>query len=107
MRINADLLASLANQVFDLGMDGRLSSEQVHLALALGKRLRGAWVNLVTAEFKQATPLFTEASKALDATNERLREAKESIDKIADALKMAATLLEILDRLLVTAVKFL
>lgn len=107
MRINADLLASLASGMFELAMNANLSPDLRQSTLALGKRLRAAWLNLVTAEFDENTLLFKEASETLETTNERLKEARENVDKVAGSLEVAARLLGVLDRLLVTAVKFL
>jgi hypothetical protein len=107
MRINSQDLLQSIEHCLDLSMDGRLSKENRSEMLALAKRLRGALVNLLTAEFRNDLTELQEANEKMIDINKRLLKTKEDIDRVANAIKALNSLLSKLDDLLKFATKFL
>jgi hypothetical protein len=61
VKINNAELAQLTERCFDLSMDGRVLPSDRKEFLALGKRLRGSLLNLLTAQFAAGTQAVSDS----------------------------------------------
>ena len=91
---------------FDLSMDGRLTQPRRSEMLALGKRLRGSLINLLSAEFADDLKAVKDANQKLQAVNQTLTDSIAAINKIADTVKEVTRLVTSLDKLLKLVVSF-
>lgn len=87
-------------------MDGRFSPAQQTNFLALGKRLRGCLVNLLSATFKDGTPQVVAANQAIAANNKTLSDAVQTLGKAGQILNNLDQLVGVLDGLLQLAAGF-
>ena len=101
-----ELLVACIEKCFDLSMDGRLSQARQNDMLALGKRLRGALINLLTARFAEDFQQIDEANKQIQQVSQMLDSSNKAINKIPDTIKRVNKLLKALDKLLKFAVSF-
>jgi hypothetical protein len=106
MKVDNKTLTELIERCFDLSMDGRLTPDQRKEFLALGKRLRGCLLNLVTAQFAANTKEVEEANRAIKLINKGLAADKENLEKTGAITGQLAQLVGILDDLLKIATVF-
>lgn len=106
MKTDNTLLTRTIEACFGLSMDGRLSAEKRRKFLALGKRLRGSLMNLLTAEFNQGTAAVEEANRMLRSINRRLKQETDSLSNIADTIEQLSSLVSVLDGLIGLPAKF-
>lgn len=104
-RLENQKLTQIVEQCFDLSMDGSLSTEQRREYRALGKRLRGSLMNLLSQQFDAAAPEFIAANQSLQATSDELAKAQQSLDEAAKALARVGELAGKLDDVLKVAEK--
>jgi hypothetical protein len=88
----------------DLSMDERLTQARQNEMLALGKRLRGSLVNLLTAEFPEDLQQVKEANSQLQLVNQALDDRKKAIEKIAETISKVNQVVKVLDKLLKFAI---
>ncbi|XXF77693.1 hypothetical protein P2318_32280 [Myxococcaceae bacterium GXIMD 01537] len=105
-RLDNQKLTLLVEQCFDLSMSGAVPEAQQREYLAMGKRLRGALLNLLSVQFDEKAPEFAAASKALQETSTALAQAQQSLDDAARALARVGELAGKLDEVLKVAQKF-
>jgi hypothetical protein len=105
--IDTVTLTQIINQCFDISMTVGIPDKIKTEYLALGKRLRGSLVNLLSVKFDAATQQFKDATDALTIVNKRLKEVEGSIEKIADTVEHIEKLIGVLDGLLKLAVPFI
>ena len=106
MKTDNATLTRLIEQCFDYSMDGRFSPAQQTDFLALGKRLRGCLVNLLSATFQDGTPQVVAANRAIAASNKALNAAVQTLGKTGQVLKDLEQLIGALDGLLKLAARF-
>ena len=106
MKTDNATLTRLVEQCFDCSMDGRFSPAQQTNFLALGKRLRGCLVNLLSATFNDGTPQVVAANRAIAANNKALNGAVQTLGKAGQILKNLDQLVGTLDGLLKLATGF-
>jgi hypothetical protein len=105
-RINNQELTEIIISCFDLVTNGDVPSEFRPKFLALGKRLRGTLMNLLSAQFDSQTPQFIEANKKIEEVNKALKKAAGELKKFADTIEQVGKLVGILDDLLGIAASF-
>jgi exonuclease VII small subunit len=105
-RLENQKLTQVIEQCFDLSMDGSLPREQRRDYLVLGKRLRGALLNLLSQQFDATVPEFIAANKALQETSAELAKVQGSLEDAAKALARVGELAAKLDDVLKVAEKF-
>lgn len=105
-RLENQKLTQVIEQCFDLSMDGSLPPEQRREYRALGKRLRGSLMNLLSQQFDATVPEFIAANKALQETSEELAKVQTSLEDAAKALARVGELASKLDDVLKVAEKF-
>lgn len=106
-RIDNETLTKMILLCFDLSTDGGVPAEFRPEFLALGKRLRGTLVNLLSADFDNSAPKFIDAKDKLKAVNKALKATAEELKKFADTVEEVGKLIGVLDDLLKIAVGFL
>lgn len=106
MKTDNSTLTKLIEQCFDYSMDGRFSAAQQTNFLALGKRLRGCLVNLLSATFNDGTPQVVAANQAIAANNKTLNDAVQTLGNANQVLKDLNQLVGVLDGLLQLAAGF-
>ncbi len=106
MNINNQLLAAIIEMCFDYAMDDRVSESSRKDFSAIGKRLRGALLNLITAEFEAESAQFRVANKEIAAVNRGLQEEAQVLENVAATIEQLGKLAAILDELLKVAVSF-
>lgn len=106
-RIDNVTITKMILLCFDLSTDGGVPAEFRPDFLALGKRLRGTQVNLLSAEFDNSAPQFIEAKDMLRAVNKTLKETADKLKKFADTVEEVGKLIGVLDDLLKIAAGFL
>jgi len=106
MKIDNQTLTAIIMCCFDLASDDRVPEDWRPQFLAMGKRLRGLLLNLITADFEADTPKFKEASQRLREVNTLLRQEAQVLNDIANAIEQIGKLVGILDELLGVAIKF-
>jgi hypothetical protein len=107
LKVDTSTLTDVINQCFDYSMDGRFDLNQQSAFLAEGKRLRGLLLNLLSAQFDDATPAVLKANKQLDAVNTSLSDATAVLAKTVQTLNEIAALVGNLDKLLNVAASFI
>lgn len=106
MKVETVLLTKLIEACLRLSMDSAIASAQRKELLALGKRLRGALMNLLTAEFRKGTPAVEAANKSIRSLNRTLSRKSSELSNIAGTISEIAGLVGVLDDLLTLALKF-
>lgn len=106
MKTDNAALTQMIDRCFDLSMDGRLKPEQRKEFLALGKRLRGSLLNLLTAEFGDATQAVTDANNGIKELNSSLSTITQELASVSQVIAQVGQLVSLLDELLKVASKF-
>jgi hypothetical protein len=106
MKTDNVVLTSVIEDCLRLSMDGRVSPENRSEFLALGKRLRGTLVNLLTAEFENGTAEVTAANAEINAIHNQLVRDVTNLNDTIDRLKKVNQLVTSLDGLIKFALKF-
>ncbi|BBO16596.1 conserved hypothetical protein [Candidatus Brocadia pituitae] len=106
MKITNTELAQLVERCFDLSMDARLNINERKDFLAIGKRLRGSLLNLLSAQFKDNTQAVIDANNQLKVLNAKLQDTISVLQNIAQVITQLGSLVKILDDLLKTASSF-
>jgi hypothetical protein len=88
-------------------MDGRFSQNQRTEFLALGKRLRGSLLNLISAQFDDGTQAVLNANQQLNVVNTQLSDAVTALANFAQVVNNISDLVSDLDQLLKVAASFL
>jgi hypothetical protein len=99
-------LTLVIQQCLAISRDARFPLEFRNEMLALGKRLRGSLINLLTAQFANDLREVDEANRAIDDLNRKLDRTIADISGIADAVETANQVVGILDGLLKFAIGF-
>ena len=105
-KIDNETLTKMILLCFDLSTDGGVPAKFRPDFLALGKRLRGTLVNLLSAQFDKDAPRFIEAKEKLEVVNRALKETANKLKKFADTVEQVGKLIGTLDDLLKIAVSF-
>ena len=106
MKIDNQQLASIIEKCFDYAMTEGVEEDTKKIFGAIGKRLRGNLLNLISAEFEASTDQFQEASKELTKVNVILQNDATVLSNVADTLDQLNKLASILDELLKVAISF-
>lgn len=104
MKTDNQELVKAIEACLDLSMDDRLPQARQNEMLALGKRLRGSLVNLLTAEFPDNLKQVEEANQQLQQLNQTLADRNQAIDQIADTISKLNQGVKVLDGLLKFAI---
>jgi hypothetical protein len=104
MKTDNQELVKCIEACLDLSMDDRLPQDRQNEMLALGKRLRGSLINLLTAEFPEDLRQVKEANQQLQMINKTLADKNQAIEQIADTISKLGEVVKILDGLLKFAV---
>ncbi len=107
MRINCAILTHLTERCFDLSMDGGVPEPDQKEFLALGKRLRGSLLNLLTAEFDEGTMVVTLANTRMSDVNKKISNITEVLTHTAQMIAQVGQVVSILDDLLKIATNFI
>jgi len=103
-KTNNTLLVSCIEQCFFLATSSQLTPKQRNEMLALGKRLRGSLINLLTAQFNDDVKEVDEANAEIQAVDQLLLDAIAAVDNVADTVKRVNQLISVLDKLLEIAI---
>lgn len=106
MKINNGELAQLTERCFDLSMDGRLKPDNRREFLALGKRLRGSLLNLLTAQFAAGTEAVIDANTKITGLIQSLNNTTQVLRNTAQVIGQLGQLVSSLDDLLKIASAF-
>jgi hypothetical protein len=106
MKINNGELTQVIDHCFDLSMDGRVHPDDRNEFLALGKRLRGSLLNLLTARFEEGTQEVIEANTKIEGLNKSLSSTTQVLNNTAQGIRQLGQLVSILDGLLKIASNF-
>jgi ABC-type transporter Mla subunit MlaD len=104
MKTDNQELVKCIEACLDLSMDERLTQTRQNEMLALGKRLRGSLVNLLTAEFPDSLKQVEQANKQLQQVNQDLADRSQAIEQIADTISKLSQVVKVLDGLLKFAI---
>lgn len=96
---NAEL-AQIIELCFDLSMDARIAPGAQKEFLAIGKRLRGSLLNLLSAQFNEGTKEVILANGLIKQLNEGLSGTTQVLKNTADFITQLGELVAILDSLL-------
>jgi hypothetical protein len=107
VKINNAELTQVTERCFDLSMDGRVQTADRKEFLALGKRLRGSLLNLLTAQFAEGTQDVIEANTMIAGLNKSLRSTTQVLNNTAQVIGQLGQLVSILDDLLKIASTFI
>ena len=105
MKTDNQELVKCIEACLDLSMDDRLTQAQQNEMLALGKRLRGSLVNLLTAEFPEDLEQVEEANQELQAISQVLADKNQAIEKISATIGKINQVVKGLDGLLKFAIQ--
>jgi hypothetical protein len=105
-RIDNVTLTKMIHLCFDLSTNGGVPDEFQPIFFAMGKRLRGTLVNLLSVQFDSQAPKFISASAELKEVNKALKKTSDNLTKFADTVEQIGKLLGVLDDLLSIAVSF-
>ena len=105
-RLDNQKLTQVIERCFDLSMSGAVPEAQRKEYLAMGKRLRGSLMNILSAQFDERASEFIAATQALSETNEALAKAQQSLEDAVKAVQRVAELASKLDDVLKVAEKF-
>jgi hypothetical protein len=100
MKTDNQELVKCIEACLDLSMDDRLSQARQNEMLALGKRLRGSLVNLLTAEFPDDLKQVEDANQELQSITQTLTDKNEAIENIANTISKLNQVVKGLDGLL-------
>ncbi|MGA2585640.1 MAG: hypothetical protein ABSF88_01230 [Candidatus Aminicenantales bacterium] len=106
MKIDFAILTQLTGRCFDLSMDAGVHVSDQNEFRALGKRLRGCLLNLLTAEFEEGTAAVTNANTMMSDVNEKISKITEVLAHTAQVIAQIGQVVSILDDLLKIATKF-
>jgi hypothetical protein len=106
LKIDAATLAQLIDTCFELSMDGRLADDRQRDFLVAGKRLRGSLVNLISAQFDDATQGVLTANAKLEEANKRAAKLTDDLSAASNVLTQVNSLVGALDDLLKLASSF-
>jgi hypothetical protein len=106
MKTNNPGLTEIIDQCFDYSMDGRVSPADQTEFLAIGKRLRGSLLNLLSANFNDGTKAVLDANQSIDDLNKDLANSAQVLANAATTLNELDQLVGILDGLLKLASGF-
>ena len=98
-RVNTVKLEAAIMQCVDLSMDGHIADGSQDKYLDCATELRKRLVKIKAKEFADGQPDVEKANDLLAETNQRLKEVKTGLDKIADSLKAVGTLVAVLDKI--------
>jgi hypothetical protein len=104
--VDTPTLTELITNCFKLSMDGALTDEQRNEFLVAGKRLRGSLLNLLSAQFNDATQEVLDANSELDETNEQVVLVTDHLASVDNTLARINSLVTVLDDLLKIAASF-
>ena len=104
MKTDNHELVKCIEACLDLSMDDRLTQAQQNEMLALGKRLRGSLVNLLTAEFPEDLEQVEEANQELQAISQVLADKNQAIENISATIGKINQVVKGLDGLLKFAI---
>ena len=104
MKTDNQELVKCIEACLDLSMDDRLTQAQQNEMLALGKRLRGSLVNLLTAEFPEDLEQVEEANQELQAISQVLADKNQAIENISATIGKINQVVKGLDGLLKFAI---
>jgi hypothetical protein len=105
-RLNVQELTDCIVECFELSSSGAVPRELRNEFLVLGKRLRGALLNLVSAKFSEGTEAVRDANTRIGEVNRRLKAEATRLSDFAATLHAGAALVGALDSLLKLAVAF-
>jgi len=105
-RLNVQQLTDCIVECFELSSSGAVPPDLRNEFLVLGKRLRGALVNLVSARFSEGTDAVRDANSRISDVNRRLKAEAKRLDDFVATLRAGAALMGTLDSLLKIAVAF-
>jgi hypothetical protein len=100
MRADHQELVKCIEACLDLSMDERLPQARQNEMLALGKRLRGSLINLLTAEFPEDLKQVKQANANLQAISRTLADKNAAITHIAQVISTVGQVVKELDGLL-------
>lgn len=106
MKVNNADLAQLAERCFDLSMDGGVQLSDQKDFLAMGKRLRGSLLNLLTAKFEEGTQSVVNANTMIDDLNKKMSNVTQVLNNTSQVIAQIGKLVSILDDLLKIATAF-
>jgi hypothetical protein len=106
MKCDTPTLTKIIDKCFDLSMDGRLTQERRMNILALGKRLRGSLLNLLSAQFSDGTKAVEDANAAIMKINTNLEKEGNTLKDIDSTIVNINSLVKSLDDLIKIAVSF-
>lgn len=105
--VDTDNLAAAVRLCFANARDLQFSTEQRQEFLFQGKRLRGALVNLISAQFDEGiTPEVNAANSELRSITRRLKDTKATLERYAETVERISNLVGALDGLLKLVAKF-
>jgi hypothetical protein len=104
MKTDNQELVKCIEACLDLSMDDRLTQTQQNEMLALGKRLRGSLVNLLTAEFPEDLEQVEDANQELQAISQVLADKNQAIENISVIIGKINQVVKGLDGLLKFAI---
>ena len=106
MKVDTQQLAGVISLCFDYSMDGRFSPALQGDFLALGKRLRGSLLNLLSAQFNEGTQAVIDANRDIQQQNQQLSNAAQTLNNATNVLNSLTQLVGVLDGLLKLAAGF-
>lgn len=99
-RADNETLTKMILLCFDLSTDGGVPANLRPEFLALGKRLRGTLVNLLSLQFDAQNAKFIAANEEIKAVNKSLKKTAKDLAKFADTIEQVGNLVGALDDLL-------
>jgi hypothetical protein len=99
MRTDNIKLAELIEECFFRSMDGAVPPGDRKEWAALGRRLRGCYLNLVSKNFSDGDPEIIKANKMIANLNKKIN-AKDGVSKVVNFIKEIDELTGRLDRIL-------
>jgi hypothetical protein len=106
MRTHNAKLTRATERCFDLSMDARVKPEDQKEFLAIGKRLRGSLLNLLTAQFEKNTGAVLKANSKIDEVSRTLSSVTRVLKNTSQTIAQLGELVSILDDLLKVASSF-
>jgi type II secretory pathway component PulK len=105
-RLDNQKLTQLIEQCFDLSMSGSVAPEHRREYLAMGKRLRGTLLNLLSVQFNDAAPEYLAANTSLQETSDAVAKVQQGLEDTVKAVSRLGDLASKLDEALKVAEKF-
>lgn len=106
MKCDTTSLTQIIDKCFDYSGDGRLGDTQRKQFLALGKRLRGSLLNLLSAQFEDNTAAVQNANADLGKINTQLSDDVATLNNVDATLTEISSLVGTLDKLIGVAKSF-